>query len=208
MRQNVWTVLGLAVALLATGCTGKYKKQVSEKDARIAELEGQVRSLEGKVADEESRSEELSKELAQALSDYREREQVWLAQKDGQSIVTVSDAVLFGSGNADLSSTGTDIVDRIAKVALQDRNRSILIEGHTDNVPIGANIKERFQSNWELSSGRACSVARYLYWKHKMDPKRLSAIGYGEHRPLTDNDTSKSRAKNRRVVIKIGPVEE
>jgi chemotaxis protein MotB len=83
-----------------------------------------------------------------------------------------------------------------------------MIEGHTDNVPIGANIKDKYQSNWELSSGRACSVLRYMYWKHKMDPERLSAVGYGEHRPVADNDTLEGRAKNRRVTIVIGPKEE
>lgn len=205
MRTYQWPVLGVAVLLVATGCTGKYKKQVSDQEAQIAQLQQKVGELEGRLSDEQKRTEDLSKELAEALSDYRAKEQVWLEQKEGRAIVTVSDAVLFESGSADLTGTGTDIVDKIVGVIQKYPDRSIMIEGHTDNVPIGPSIKERYQSNWELSSGRACSVLRYIYWQHKMDPQRLSAVGYGEYRPIAANDTDESRGKNRRVVIVIGP---
>lgn len=205
MGNSVRAVLIVTIALLAVGCTGKYKKQVSDKDAQIAQLQTRVKNLEGKLEDEEKRAEELSDELSKALAEYREKEQVWLEQKDRRAIITLSEEVLFGSGNADLSDTGSEVVDRIAEVLRDHPGRSIMVEGHTDNVPIGANIKDRFQSNWELSSGRACSVLRYLYWKHKLEPTHLSAIGYGEFRPIADNDTSDGRARNRRVVIVVGP---
>jgi chemotaxis protein MotB len=178
---------------------------VGDKDARIAALEGQLRDLEGKLQAETARSEQLNAELARALSDYREKEQLLLEMRDSKQIITVPDIVLFNSGNADLTDAGTDIVDRITNVVRNYNDRLIRIEGHTDNVPIGDNIKNRFPSNWELSTGRACSVLRYMYWKHKLDPQILSAVGYGEHRPVASNDTEDGRARNRRVVIIITP---
>jgi len=201
-------VLGVAIALVVTGCTGKYKTQIADQETQISQLEQKVQELENQLADEKARAEELSSELATALSDYRANEQVWLEQKENYAIVNVSDAVLFGSGNSDLTSEGTALVDKIIEVASKYPNRSIMIEGHTDNVPIGPNIKDKYQSNWELSTGRACSVLRYMYWKHKMDPMQLSAVGYGEHRPIADNDSNEGRSKNRRVVIVIGPIEK
>jgi chemotaxis protein MotB len=198
-------LLVLVAALLATGCTGKYKQMVSDKDAQIAALEGQLRDLEGKLQDQSERNEQLNSELAKALSDYRDKEQLLLEMRDSQQIITVPDIVLFNSGNADLTEAGTDIVDRITNVVMNYNDRLIRVEGYTDNVPIGETIKDRFPSNWELSTGRACSVLRYMYWKHKVDPMILSAVGYGEHRPVASNDTEEGRAKNRRVVIIITP---
>jgi chemotaxis protein MotB len=206
MRQIMLVVL--VAALAGSGCTGKYKTQISDQETEIAQLQQKVKELQSQVDEEQQRAEELSAELAKALSDYRAKEQVWLEQKDNKSIVSVSDAVLFGSGSADLSGEGTGLVDKIVGVVQKYPDRAIMIEGHTDNVPIGPNIKDKYQSNWELSSARACSVLRYMYWKHKVDPESLSAVGYGEYRPVATNDTAEGRAKNRRVVIVIGPTEQ
>lgn len=205
MRSNSWMALVLCAGLVATGCTGKYKTQIADQSTQISNLESKIRNLEGNLEEEKTRNEALNAELAQALSDYRAKEQVLVEMKNSQSVVTVSDAVLFGSGSADLSDTGVDIVDKITTVVKKYPDRSIRIEGHTDNVPIGEAIKDRFPSNWELASARACSVLRYMYWKHSVNPAQLSAIGFGEHRPVADNGTPEGRAKNRRVVIVIGP---
>jgi len=205
MRQMTWLALGIAVLVVAPGCSGKYKTMVADRDARIASLENDVRTLQGRLEEEEARAAALNEELARTLSDYREKEQVWIEEKNARSVITLSEAVLFNSGDPDLSPSGTDVVDRIALAVAKYPEREILIEGHTDNVPIGEMLKERYASNWELSSGRACTVLRYLYWKHKLDPQHLAAIGYGEHRPIATNDTAEGRARNRRVVISIGP---
>ncbi len=78
------------------------------------------------------------------------------------------------------------------------------MEGHTDNVPIGSRLAERFPSNWELSTARATTVARYLQDKG-IDPKLLSACGYSEFRPVSPNDTDENKAKNRRIEIALIP---
>lgn len=204
MRSQLLVVLGVVAIVATAGCTGKYKQQIADKDAQIANLEQQMRSLQGELEDERTRNEELSGELAKALSDYREKEQVLVEMRDSESVVTVSDDVMFNSGSADLSGSGIDIVDRISSTVKNYPDRMIRIEGHTDNVPIGEVIKDRFPSNWELSAARACSVLRYMYWKHGVNPEQLSAIGFGEYRPVATNDTPEGRAKNRRVLIIIG----
>jgi chemotaxis protein MotB len=79
------------------------------------------------------------------------------------------------------------------------------VEGHTDNVGIALEFQNAFRSNWELSTARATSVVHYLRNKHKISPDRMAAVGYGEHRPISDNSTPEGRSKNRRVVIEIGP---
>ncbi|UCG50687.1 MAG: OmpA family protein [Candidatus Latescibacterota bacterium] len=204
MRERSWIVVALVIGLLAMGCAAN-KKELMEKDARIAELEGEVTGLQQKLSGEEQRNAELSQELNDALADYKAKEQVWLEEKDAQSVVTVSEAVLFNSGSATLSQSGKDVIDKIAEVAGNYPERQIRVEGHTDNVGLAMAYRNKYPSNWELASHRACAVVHYMMKKHEMEADRLSAVGYGEFQPIADNETAEDRAKNRRVVIKIGP---
>jgi chemotaxis protein MotB len=104
----------------------------------------------------------------------------------------------FESGKADLTEQITNNIDKIYPILKKLSNDyEIIVEGHTDNVPI---YTKQFQSNWELSTARATSVVRYLISKG-IDPRKISAIGYGEYRPIAPNDTPENRQKNRRVVF-------
>ncbi len=203
MRRTSWVVMAILVGLLAMGCSTN-KKAMREKDARIAALEGEVADLQGKLTTEEARVAELSGELDAALTDYQAKEQVWLEQKELYTIVTASDAVMFNSGSVKLSETGRDIINKIAEAAGNYPDRELRVEGHTDNVGIAAAYRDKYPSNWELASRRACTVVDYLMKKHEMAPEQLSAVGYGEYQPIADNDTAEGRAKNRRVVMIIG----
>jgi chemotaxis protein MotB len=113
--------------------------------------------------------------------------------------ITLPSPVLFDSGKADLKpatyTTLKDIADMIRNVP----NR-VVVEGHTDNKPFTG---KQFKSNWELSAARAFSVIQYFIEKETIDPKRLSAFGYGEFRPKTPNDTETNRSINRRIEINI-----
>lgn len=75
------------------------------------------------------------------------------------------------------------------------------IEGHTDNVPIGPRLKARYPTNWELGAARAVNVARFLQGEAGIDPLRLSAVSYGQYRPVASNKTAAGRARNRRIEI-------
>lgn len=121
-------------------------------------------------------------------------------RREGLAIVLRSTGKIsmFDSGSAEIKPEFLPILDKIAEELLQIPNE-IRIEGHTDNRPINT---PRYPSNWELSTARAASVARYLIRKG-IDPKRISIVGYGELKPLTSNDTPEGRARNRRVEILV-----
>jgi len=114
--------------------------------------------------------------------------------------IKFSGKVLFELGEADLKPKAKKILEKIVPL-LKDYSRSynIRIEGHTDNLPI---YNKRFPSNWELSAARAISVVKYFQEKG-LSSERLSAMGYGEYRPLVPNDTAEHRALNRRIEILI-----
>ncbi|MGD2036882.1 MAG: OmpA family protein [Desulfobacterales bacterium] len=111
--------------------------------------------------------------------------------------LSFEDQVLFDFGRAAINPAGSIFLDKIAD-ALSKIPYAVRVEGHTDNVPIQT---RRFPSNWELSVARAVSVVKYFAEVSNIDPKRLSAVGYGESRPVAANDSPSDRAKNRRVEI-------
>lgn len=111
--------------------------------------------------------------------------------------LSFEDQVLFNFGRAAINTAGFAFLDKIAD-ALNKIPYAVRVEGHTDNVPIQT---RRFPSNWELSVARAVNVVKYFAEVSNIDPKRLSAVGYGESRPVAANDTRPNRAKNRRVEI-------
>jgi chemotaxis protein MotB len=113
--------------------------------------------------------------------------------------LSFEDQILFDFGKAAINPAGNALLNQIAK-AIQHVPDAVRVEGHTDNVPIQT---RRFPSNWELSVARAVNVVKYFVEVGNIDPRRLSAVGYGESRPLVANDTSANRKKNRRVEILI-----
>ena len=116
-------------------------------------------------------------------------------------VVTFSDAMLFSSGSAEIKPEAFGVLEKLAGVLNSVPGR-IMIEGHTDNVPLA---KGKYPSNWELSTARAGSVLGFFINKN-MGPDRFSIAGYAEFRPLAVNDTEEGKAKNRRVEILIGKI--
>ncbi len=113
--------------------------------------------------------------------------------------------VFFNSGSADLSDKMKEVLGQLAPTfkKLADARHDIIVEGHTDDVPIRS---AQYASNWELSSGRATAVVKYLINAQGFPPTRLAAIGYGENKSLPrapDEDLDAWRTKNRRVVFVV-----
>ena len=117
----------------------------------------------------------------------------------GLVVTVVTDQVLFEPGSADLQPQGRGVLDLLVPAMRQFHN-PLAIEGHTDNDPIS---NGRFPSNWELSTSRATSVLRYLVESHAFEGSRLTAAGYGEERPIGDNNTTTGKAANRRVELVV-----
>ncbi len=106
---------------------------------------------------------------------------------------------LFNSGRADLKPTTKQSIRELTKI-LKGTKNTIMVEGHTDNTPINT---EKYESNWDLSFDRAYSVLKLLINQLDHTPETLSAIGYGEYRPIDTNKTPEGRARNRRIEINI-----
>ncbi|MCX5787171.1 MAG: OmpA family protein [Elusimicrobia bacterium] len=107
-------------------------------------------------------------------------------------------AVLFDSGHAELRKEAVPTLEKIAE-NLKESPNEIVVEGHTDNVPIHHG---KYSSNYELSMARAYSVVTFLI-NHGIAPQRLSGAGYGEYKPVADNQTAEGKAKNRRIEIAL-----
>jgi chemotaxis protein MotB len=206
MKLKVMIVLSLVAvfAMLATGCSNK--KLIEQKDAQIAELQNALDEAEGSLETERARTAQLQSDLDNALSDLKNKERVWMEEKNGLTQITIDGEVTFSSGSTRLTAEGKDILDRVFGVVEQYPDRAIMIEGHTDNVPIAPKFQDRFRSNWELSSARAHTVLHYVQKKYNIDSDRIGAAGYGEYRPIATNDTADGQAMNRRVVITVGPM--
>jgi len=142
--------------------------------------------------------EQLNEQLSSALSVLIENENVVITQTEDWLEVEIKSNFLFGSGEARLASDAVPVIGQIADVLAPVAN-PIQVEGFTDNIPIST---PRFPSNWELSASRAASVVN-LMSRFGVEPERMSAIGYGEFKPIADNDTEIGRQKNRRVVLVI-----
>jgi chemotaxis protein MotB len=142
--------------------------------------------------------QKVADEVEHAMDDLVKQNLVVVKRTDFWIEVEIRTDILFQTGSAQLETTSTGVIERLAD-ALGPFPNPIRVEGHTDNKPIKT---VSFYSNWELSAARAGSVVRVLS-RHGVDPSRLAVIGYGEQRPLQSNDTPQGRNANRRVVIVI-----
>lgn len=156
---------------------------IQRKDIGPLELEDSLNRILNKNMSEE----EKSQTIAGITSD-----------KEGVRI-SLAASTFFPSGSAKLRLPALKTLDKIGKI-LKLSNREIMIEGHTDDMPVrGGN----FDTNWDLASSRAISVVKYLEKYQKIDSAKLSVASYGQFRPLVPNDSEENRDKNRRIEILI-----
>ena len=142
---------------------------------------------------------QLRSELERALATQIDRKEAVLhVERDGL-VVTLREFGFFDSGSADMKPSAKAAFDRVAAI-LRAHSCAVRVEGHTDNVPIHT---AEFASNWELSTARASRLVRSLIETHGISPALLSAAGYAEFRPASDNSTIQGRASNRRVDLVI-----
>lgn len=137
--------------------------------------------------------------LQTALKELEKEKKLTLLMDDQKITIRISESTLFASGTDELLPEAVQVLDEVAKV-LKEMPNNVRIEGHTDNIPINT---PRFPSNWDLSSLRSIRILKFFIDSHKYEPRKMSALGYGEYRPITSNDTPEGRGKNRRVDIMV-----
>ena len=140
----------------------------------------------------------MAKNILHALEPLVKDGQVRVTQSSLGITVEINASVLFSPGQAKLADNSSLTLQAVAHV-IKGHEHEIHVEGHTDNLPIQT---ENFPSNWELSSARASSVIR-LFIENGVEAHRLTALGYGENRPIETNETPEGRKRNRRVTVMI-----
>jgi chemotaxis protein MotB len=142
----------------------------------------------------------IEREIEKALGESDEKIYISDIRSDSEGVhVSLASSTFFDPGETLIKEQALPALEKICKVIVT-LNRRLIIEGHTDNVPIHT---QRFPSNWELSATRASTIVRYMIARHKFDASKLAAVGYADQRPLTANDTPEHRSKNRRIDILI-----
>ncbi len=144
--------------------------------------------------------EERATQLRQRLKTEIADKNVEIEQLRDKLSVRVLDRILFPSGSADILPEGRAVLEKLAAV-FAGTDDLIRVEGHTDNVPIGRQLKEKYPSNWELSTARASSVVRYFEQEREISPLRMEAVGFSKFRPVAPGDLLEDQQRNRRVEI-------
>lgn len=148
----------------------------------------------------------LARSVKKAISMFKPEiatRKVRVSEDERGLVITLSGDAFFDPGSAVLKKGTRDILRKVAKIVNRVEN-FVRIEGHTDSRPPNITDATRgYPSNWELSASRSVNVLRYLEEEESADPKKLSAVAFGEQRPLDDNNTPEGRAYNRRVDVVI-----
>jgi len=182
--------------------------QLAHEQQRSADLERQLqeqsRATEAEISGVKGAYDRLVAELQGEIS----QKEIALHRVKEKLTVAIVDRVLFPSGQATLTPEGRRLIEKVGVVLAKVSDRRILIEGHTDNVPIGGTLRATFPSNWELSTARATEVVKYLIAQGKLPTNRLSAVGRADTAPVASNDDEAGRMQNRRIEIILLPPED
>lgn len=180
---------------------------IKEKDRIIAELTqdkmNAIKERDRLIEEQKHSYDSVVSELTEEIK----KGEIQVKQLKDKLTLTMVEKILFDSGKADIKTNGKKVLDRVADILKTINDKQIRIEGHTDNVPIGAVLAEKFPTNWELSTSRATTVVRYLQEKG-VSPAFLNAAGYSEYKPVESNETDEGKAKNRRIEIVLIPLDK
>ncbi len=179
------------------------KKKESDIDAlnkSLSSREAKVKELEDVLKKKDEATLALKKKINDALLGFEG--DLTVKQKNGKVYVSISEKLLFQSGRTEVDPKGKEALEKVAQVLKKNDDINVLIEGHTDSIPMTPNA--RIKDNWDLSVLRATSIVKILT-DYGVDPKKVSASGRGEFFPVADNADKDGRAKNRRTEIILTP---
>jgi len=179
------------------------------REARVRSMQAELDIKAKNLADlqyaihkKDSVTNALRKAVSDALMGF-EGKGLTVHMKDGKVYVSLEEKLLFASGKWDVSNEGVSALKDLAKVLEKNPDINVLIEGHTDNVPLTG--QNQVKDNWDLSVMRATSIVKILLANGKINPKRLVASGRGEFLPVEPNSSAANKAKNRRTEIILSP---
>ncbi len=176
-------------------------QDLMNKNKDLQEKERMLREMQAIIA----RQDELTKKLNQTLRDALvgfNSDELTMEIRDGKVYVSMSDKLLFKSGSNAVEPKGVEALKVLADVLNKNPDIQILVEGHTDNVPIKTAV---YKDNWDLSVARATSITRMMNEKYGVAATRMTASGRGEYFPKAPNETAEGKAKNRRTEIILSP---
>ena len=172
----------------------KAQQELEMRSARVAELEFIINKKDSIVT-------ALKTRISKALIGL-EGEGLTVVQKNGKVYVSLEEDLLFASGKYQVGEEGISALNKLSDALADQRNLEILVEGHTDSIPIA---KELVKDNWDLSVLRATAVVKVLMNNTNLNPTQLTAAGRGEYMPFKSNATLEGRAANRRIEIILAP---
>ncbi len=176
-------------------------ESIHESLKSLSQQYGFIQNLTAQMQSKDSLNMALVMNLKRSLFDIND-EDVFVEVRGGLVHVSISDKMLFKSGSSKINSQAEEVLGKIAVIINDHDQLDIIVEGHTDNVPIENACTT---DNWDLSAKRATSVVRFLEQEHYVDPTRMTAAGRSEYIPKADNDSETGRSINRRTEIVITP---
>lgn len=180
----------------------KTRRVNDSLSVNLADREKKVSELEQVLASKEKAVQDLKNKISNALLSFKDGE-ITVNVKNGKVYVSLAEQLLFGSGSIVVDSKGVTALQQLAKAIKDQKDINILVEGHTDNVPVSKK-SQYMQDNWDLSVMRATSITKILT-KAGVPSSAITPSGRGEFAPLAVNDTPQNKQKNRRTEIIITP---
>ena len=177
------------------------KNLSSSSKMTIADQAKRLKTLQDLIQGQRDVMNKLKKSIADALINFK-ADELSVYIKDGKVYVSLQEKLLFKSGSAVVDPKGKQALGSLAQVLNSTSDINVMIEGHTDTVPIK---KEKFEDNWSLSVSRATSIVRILTGDYHFDSHSIVASGRGEFYPVKTNETLEGRAGNRRTEIILSP---
>lgn len=171
------------------------KQELESRSQRVAELENLI-------ATKDASMNKLKNAISKALTNF-EGKGLTVEQRNGKVYISMENKLLFESGSWYVGVQGKQAVKQLGNVLAENPEISVLIEGHTDNVPYKGNAQ--LSGNWDLSAKRATAIVNILRENDTINPENLTAAGRGEFVPIASNDTAEGKAKNRRIEVILTP---
>lgn len=182
---------------------------LNEKEGQLKKLEDELKAREARVAelekilkDQKDAVRALKEKIAKALKGF-DGSGLKVIEKNGKVYVSMDEKLLFESGKTEVSPRGREALGELAKVLAQEKDLTVMVEGHTDNVPLSGN--GAIKDNWDLSVLRATSITKIILQNPGVEAQRIVPAGRGEFVPVGDNNTKEGKALNRRTEIIITP---